>query len=272
MVRKPGRTNLIILICLVALNLITGFRILLAYALLMIFILNYQHFVKKKIRILSLALLIIAGLIFYSVLRASIESGDNQSGDHEIVQLIVGNLARSLPITYLDLSYSSKFTSNVVTFFALIFEPFSIILAKAFPVLADHRPAMWEIAEPLVRPFLFWRGTPTVEPSGFSIHIIPFSYLFYGYVGLTMFAMLFGFLCGLGLHLIRSEFIIKRAFGGVLLCTTIMATESFDTMWTLFSYAVIFLTMLALFCRGFIFLFGTLTNARKVDLVFRAAR
>lgn len=268
---KPGTVNLILLILLAALNLITGFRILLAYALLMVFILNYQNFAKKKIYTASFVLLIITGLIFYSVLRGSLESGDNQSGDHEIVQLIVGNLARSLPITYLDLIYSSKSTSNIVTFFALIFEPFSIILAKFSLVLADHHPVMWDISEPLVRPFLFWRGTPTVEPSGFSIHIIPFAYLFYGYMGLAMFGMLFGFLSGIGLHLIRSEFTIKRAFGGVLLCTTIMATESFDTMWNLFSNAVIFLTMLALFSRVFFFLFGASTSARKVGPISRAA-
>jgi hypothetical protein len=269
---RPGKINFILLILLAALNLITGFRILLVYALLMVFMLNYKNFAKNKFWLTSLALLVLIGLVFYSVLRGSVESGSDQSGDYEMAHLIVSNLARSLPITYLDLIYSSRYTSDITTLFNFIFEPFSIILNKLFYFVADQQPVMWNISETLVRPYLIWRGTPTAEPSGFSIHIIPFAYLFYGYIGLAIFAIFFGFLSGLGLHLIRSEYTIKRAFGGVLLCTTIMATESFETMWSLFSNAVMFLTMLALFSRFFFFLFGTLAKTSKVDPISSTVR
>lgn len=247
--KRPGKINIILLILLAALNMITGFRILLVYALLMVFLLNYENVVKNKIRIVSLTILIIFGLIFYSIVRGSVESGNNNTSDYEIVQFVVSNLARSLPITYLDLIITSGYSADIFTLLALMTEPFSVILTKLFSVLADHRPVMWDISEPLVRNYLFWRGTPGFEPSGFSIHIIPFAYIFYGYMGLTMFAIFFGFLSGLGLHLTRSKHTIKRAFGGVMLCTTIMASETFETMWSLFFHAVIFLTMLALFSR-----------------------
>ncbi len=247
--KRPGKINVILLILLAALNLITGFRILLVYALLMVLILNYESVEKNKIRIAFLTISVIFGLVLYSVLRGSLESGSNISGDYEIVQLVVNNLTRSLPITYLDFILSSGYSADIFTLLALIIEPFSIIWTKFFSVLADHRPVMWDISEPIVRNYLVWRGTPGYEPSGFSIHIIPFAYMFYGYMGLTMFAIFFGFLSGLGLHLTRNKHAIKRAFGGVMLCTTIMASETFEIMWSLFSHAVIFLTMLALFSR-----------------------
>jgi hypothetical protein len=261
---RRTKINTILLILLVALNLITGFRILLVYALLMIFLLNYKDFAQKKLKLVSIGLLIAIGLVSYSVLRGSVESGGAQSEDYSMVQLVVNNLARSLPITYLDLIFSSGYSFDIFTLFALIFEPIYIILAKLFFVFDEHRPVMWGISEALVRPYLIWRGTPASEPGGFSIHIIPFAYMFYGYMGLIMFAMFFGFLSGLGLHLIRSEYTVKRAFGGVLLCSTIMSTESFDTMLSLFWNAVIFLTMMALLSRIFFILFRSRSNTRKV--------
>jgi hypothetical protein len=262
--KRPGKINVILLILLAALNLITGFRILLVYALLMVLILNYESVEKNKIRIAYLSILVIIGLVFYSVLRGSVESGSNNSVDYGIVQLVVSNLARSLPITYLDFILSSGYSADIFTLLALMIEPFSIIFTKFFSVLVDHRPVMWDISEPLVRNYLFWRGTPGYEPSGFSIHIIPFAYIFYGYMGLTMFAIFFGFLSGLGLHLTRSKHAIKRASGGVMLCTTIMASETFEIMWSLFSHAVMFLAMLALFSRFLSFCLETkLSPERK---------
>jgi hypothetical protein len=215
---------------------------------------------------------VLVGLVFYSVLRGAVESGGGQPGNYDTLPLVVSNLARSLPITYLDLIESSGYTSDISTLFALIAEPFSVILAKLFFTFADHRPAMWTISEALARDYLIFRGTPASEPGGFSIHIVPFAYLFYGYAGLTVFAIFFGFLSGLGLHLIRSESTITRAFGGVMLCSTIMATESFDTMWVLLCNAVMFLTMLAFFSRVLFVLFGNLDRARKVDPPFSDGR
>jgi hypothetical protein len=260
---KSTKINAILLLLLSALNLITGFRILLAYAFLMIFLLNYKSFAEKKLLLASLGLLIIIGLVLYSMLRGSLESGGDQSEDYRVAQLVLSNLARSLPITYLDLIFSSGYSADISTLFALIFEPVYIILTKLFFVFDVQQPVMWGISEALVRPYLFWRGTPGSEPGGFSIHIFPFAYMFYGYIGLMMFAMFFGFLSGVGIHLIRSDYTVKRAFGGVLLCTTIMSTESFDTMWSLFCNAVMFLTMLTLFSRIFFFLFGNMYRSRK---------
>lgn len=236
--------NLFCLVLIIFTNLLTGFRTLLISSVLIIIIYNIDTFSKLS-RSIKLSLILGSIILFlaYGGFRASLELGGAISSD--IDGTFIDSFNRSYPISYMALSFRGEVSATFINFVDLFTGPFSVLLQKADGTYDMEDATI--IAERLVRPYLIWRGTPGALATGFSIHIVPFSYLFFGLFGLVGFAMLIGTSLGLGIKLSRFQGVLPRLIGSTLIVFVISCSESFVSAYGSLLYRSVLLLPLVLF-------------------------
>ncbi len=243
--------NTVCMLFIVITNLLTGFRTLLFSSALLIFVYNVNTLARIPWRTKLTLLLCIASLFFgYGAFRSVLELRSAASSD--IGGTLLDSLNRSFPIRYLVISFRSDTSATLSDLLYTFASPFLPLIQKADGVYDLETTT--RIAERLVRPFLIWRGTPGYLATGFSIHIVPFSYLFYGIFGSIFFATLIGSSLGLGVKLSRFYGIMPRVAGATLITFALSVSESFVSGLSSLCYRLLLLFPLAVFsalsCRN----------------------
>lgn len=242
--RNKASTNISCLVLFAITNLITGFRTILISSLILIVVYNYSIFKQASLlaKFASVALFI-ALFLAYGAFRTSLELGALISP--ETGGSFLDSLNRSFPIRYMVISLRSDVSATFSNLLDLFASPFSVLIERADGTYnPEHATA---ITERLVRPYLVWRGTPGYLASGFSIHIVPFSYLFFGVFGLFFSAFLIGSSFGLGINLSSFHGVLPRVIGSFLITFALSCSESFISGFGSLCYRTVFLLPLIFF-------------------------
>ena len=246
--------NLIFLIFLIFLNLVTGFRILLIWGLMFIIFFNFRYISNiSRVKIFTFLIFSLAIFFVYEVLRTFSSGEDVQLG----LNFFLLSLNRTYTINYLELIYLSNINIPLTNILALWLEPFFIFL-KSLGIyengIINLEYNIYKISSPLFQDFLAWRGTPSYTPSGFSMSIISYSYLYGGYLGTIIFATFYGFFIGTGSKMAISENFYERTFGILFLIGCFFANESVHEATKSLVYSLIFVSFflfLTLFFQNF---------------------
>lgn len=236
--------NILYSLLIVSTNLLTGFRTLLISSIIIFLIYNsdYLSRISRSIK-LATASLFVSILISYGMLRSALELGD--SVDPRFTKSFVDVINRSYPMRYLTIYFRENVSAIFSDFATLFISPVWVLIQKAYGDYSIDDGTI--IAERFVRPYLLWRGTPDSLATGFSIHIVPFSLVFYGLFGLLFFAILIGFSIGIGITLSRFEGILPRLLGAFLITFALSACESFVSGYGSLLYRLAFLLPLIFF-------------------------
>ena len=237
-------SNTLSLAALCFINLVTGFRILLIYAFVLIIIFNFQAVMKvKKFTIIIAVSVLALFLLAYEASRQQIEA----NGLELEVQSSMDSLNRSKPLNTLQL-IELKEVSLTLTDATKLFTVPIATLFKTFGVEYDDfiniRFNLDRVYEPLFRDYLVWRGTPSYEATGSSISIVSYSYLFYQELGVIIFAFFYGFFIAVGCKLLDSNVYERKILGTTILVATFLCNESVVEATGLFVYSLIFLVFM----------------------------
>jgi hypothetical protein len=226
------------LVILTFLNLVTGFRILLFWGLTFILMLHLKFIFKIKISFLIAFLLIFLSIMFfYQEYREIIQGSTGGSG-----RGIIDSLNRSIPIYTLKLIFDNSVYVDINDIIKLLISPFAIIVNSILGVRYLEVFDQIKLSENLYYNYLFWRDGYYSNAGGFSINIVSFSMFFYGGVGLFLFATFSAASCVIGMYLLKSNNILRRAAGALITNFTFFsAVESFIEAWKLLIYSMIFL-------------------------------
>ena len=228
-------------------NLLTGYRILLINGLIFLLVYNNTYFlrIKNRTKILS-AIFLFFVLVSYELFRSNLEFGGSEGVVYG--STIFDTLGRSFPIRYFAIIARNHVETDWSLSYRLITEPIEIIYSKIFS-LPDPQSVTTLITEPIARSYLVWRGTPDAESTGFSIHILPNSFLLGGLLGIALYSIVLGIFLGLGLQSLDSNSAINRLFGTVFLSFVIGCTESFNEAYRTLFYSIGFLILVVMFAR-----------------------
>lgn len=244
--RRFNWFNIISLAFLIFLNLVTGFRFLLIYALAVILIFNWRLVLNISTTKIALGFLFI--MIFlgaYEILRYEIEA----SGLGYKNPPILDRLNRTAPINMLQLIETKTLSlapNNVIRLFA---EPMALFLGSVglnFERLIDVNFNLINVSEPLFSDYLYWKGTPLYDATGFSISIISYSYLFMQEVGVFIFAIFYGFFVAIGCKLLKSDIYENKILGSIFLTGCFLCNESVTEATKLLVYNFIFILFIAI--------------------------
>jgi hypothetical protein len=228
-------------------NLLTGYRILLINGLIFLLIYNNTYFlgIKNRTKILS-AIFLFFVLLSYELFRSTLEFGGSEGVAYS--STIFDTLGRSFPIRYFAIIARNHVETDWSLSYRLFTEPIELIYAKVFS-LPDQQSVTTLITEPIARSYLVWRGTPNAESTGFSIHILPNSFLLGGLLGIALYSIVLGIFLGLGLQSLESNSAINRLFGTVFLSFVIGCTESFNEAYRCLFYSIGFLILFVMLAR-----------------------
>lgn len=242
--RNKASTNASCLVLIAITNLVTGFRTLLISSLILILVYNYKIFKHASLFAkLVFVALFISLFLAYGAFRTGLELGASISP--ETSGSFLDSLNRSFPIRYIVISLRSDVSATFADLLDLFASPFSVLIEKLDGTYNPDDANM--ISERLIRPYLIWRGTPGYLASGFSIHIVPFSYLFFGAFGVVFFASLIGSSVGLGINLSSFHGVLPRVTGSFLITFALSSSESFASGFGSLCYRLVFLLPLVFF-------------------------
>lgn len=255
-------SNKLCLIALAFLNLATGFRILLISGLLVILFFNWHMFIKvKKLKILTIGIFFIVLLLGYEISRGILlESNEELSA----LRSSLDSLNRTSPINVMQLIEDTQTSPPSYGVLKLWTDPPLIVvesLGVSLENFVDTQFNLNEISTPLFSDFLAWRGTWSYSPSGFSISIVPYSYLYGRGIGIIVFAMFYGFFIAMGCKLISSKIYEWKLLGSALLVSSFMCNESIvesskSLVFFLILIAIIFFIVIMCQKNRFSFLIG----------------
>ena len=154
-------------------------------------------------------------------------------------------LNRSFPIRYMVMGLRQNVSGTFSDLVTVLSSPFMVLIQKAEGIYNVDN--ILTVEERLVRPFLVWRGTPQAYATGFSIHVVPYSFLFYGFFGLTFFSSLIGCALGIGANLARLNGILPRILSAFLITFVLSSAESFVSSYTSLCYRLLFLILFVFF-------------------------
>jgi len=238
--KRFNSVNILSLILLIFLNLVTGFRLLLIYALAVIIIFNWDT-VTKISRYKIIFFTLILGLLFigYELSRQQLESG----GSVVETQSAIDSLNRTNPLNTLQLIESREVSlpiSDVAKLWTHPVANFFESFGANFEGLIDTSFDLEKVLEPLFSDFLAWRGTPSYKATGFAMSIVSYSYLFGQELGLIIFAAAYGLFLAIGCKLLSSGVYEQKILGSALLVSSFLCHESIVGSIALLIYGLIF--------------------------------
>lgn len=226
-------------------NLITGFRLILIWSIIIFLFFYYKNFNIKNIKKYLIVFLLIGLCLYcYEVLRSSIENFGNPK-----IQPIWLSLSRSNPITNMLLIDYYQIQIEDARIFSIIFRPFLTIFEFVFGLhKSDLGYEVSILSEVLYRDYLIFIGTPDHKATGFSIHLVPFLYAHSGLSTVFLGAVILGVLCGYGLvKLDNSRWDIR--INGALICAFVVGcNESPVVAWGLFIFGLLGLQLVKVIC------------------------
>jgi hypothetical protein len=242
--------NILSLMILTFLNLVTGFRLLLIYALAVIIIYNWDVLSKiSKYKIIAFTVIFGVLLVGYELSRQQLQA----QGSYVETQSAIDSLNRTNPLNTLQLikikEVSHPFTDVAKLWthpIAIFFESFG----ANFDGLIDTSFDLEKVLEPLYSDFLAWRGTPTYKATGFAMSIVSYSYLFHQELGVFVFALAYGFFLAIGCKLISSNVYEQKIVGTALLVSSFLCHESVVGSIALLIYALMFFSLMLFFAMS----------------------
>jgi len=237
--------NVLSLSILAFLNLVTGFRLLLIYALAVIIIYNWDAVTKiSKYKILAVTLIFGLLLVGYELSRQQLQA----RGSNVEIQSVMDSLNRTNPLNTLqlikerDVSHSFSDVATLWTHpIAIFFESFG----ANFDGLIDTTFDLEKVLEPLYSDFLAWRGTPSYKATGFAMSIVSYSYLFHQELGVFVFAVAYGLFLAIGCKLLSSNIYERKILGTALLVSSFLCHESVVGSIALLIYGLMFFLLMA---------------------------
>lgn len=223
-------------------NLLSGFRILIVWALIFFSVNNWwNNSFKITKRLVCGVLFIILVFFTYEYIRGSLESGF--SIDFSPLE----SLNRSRPLTsmiavdYYQISINEPYLSY-------IWEP----LAAFFKYVGfDVSPKNFDIqfiTEPMYRGFLIWRGTPGSEATGLSVHAAAIFWAHGRLLGLIFGALGLALLFCVGRWFRAKPALWRSWFGNVCFTTLLCLNEAFSGAVALGVYAIAFIILFSSSC------------------------
>ena len=151
------------------------------------------------------------------------------NGEFSALRSSLDSLNRTQPVNVLQLIRDMDTSPPIYGVLKLWTDPPVIVLESlgiSFGSAIDTQFNLHRISTPLFSDFLAWRGTWSYTPSGFSISIVPYSYLYGRELGIIIFAIFYGFFIAGGCKLISSNIYEWKLLGSALLVSSLMCNES----------------------------------------------
>lgn len=214
---------LISLLILVAINLLTGYRLSLIVGAIYICLFNYDKILSNfNFRFLSYFLLFVIftiGINYFRIILVENKDDFNfLSSINRTTPMVIMSLADEYDLEFKFLDQFKFYAEHIYMTF------YKFGLADLQSLIEDKNTS--QINSVLFSEFLNWRGTPNYEPSGFSISIISYSYIFGRFWGIVCFSFFYGAIIGVGSKLLKSKIFYKRLWGCLFLTFCIFCNES----------------------------------------------
>jgi hypothetical protein len=221
-------------------SLLTGFRVLFIWSLIVISFFYFKE-IKKTLSLKNFLLGIFTTLSLFFAFehyREQLEGLELALEDKSILL----SLNRSNPISTMILAENKGISPDFIHILYLILQPLIDITRFFINIeLPDYGRKQLEFIEPLARDFLIWRGTPQSDASGISIHLISYIYILGGWPLIFIAGCLFGIFIYLAEYLVNQIGINKQILGALLFTLILCGIESFSVVWGLFAYSILFL-------------------------------
>jgi hypothetical protein len=230
------------LIC-ITLNLMTGYRLILMWTLLVVAFSNYEYLNKiNKEKIIKYSVSTFIIYIFYEIYRGYLQDSSeviDYINTNTMLSTFIG-LSRSGPITYIFFIDYYKIEAEHLEIIYIIIRPFRQILEYIGVINKIQSGYEVEyISENLFRNYLVWRGTPYSSASGISMHIVPYLYAHGNRITTVLIgANILGYICAMGIIFLKST-IWHKQITGALICSLIVSLNESATTSGLFIFGLI---------------------------------